>query len=130
VAGVSLRSPLGKVLGSGSAKDGTGHWWAQRVTAVALLVLGGWFLLALSPSTALDHDAMQRWIGQPWNSVLLLLLGLTLSYHSSLGLQVVIEDYVHGPFMKVVSLILNKFFHAAVAMAAVFAVLKVAFGAG
>ncbi len=127
---MSLRSPLGKVLGSGSAKDGTGHWWAQRVTAIALLVLGAWFLLALSPSTALDHAAMQQWIGQPWNSVLLLLLGLTLSYHSSLGLQVVIEDYVHGSFMKVVSLILNKFFHAAVAMAAVFAVLKIAFGAG
>jgi len=127
---VSLRSPLGKVLGSGSAKDGTGHWWAQRVTAVALLVLGAWFLLALSPLTVLDHAAVQRWIGQPWNSVLLLLLGLVLSYHSSLGLQVVIEDYVHGPFMKVVSLILNKFFHAAIAMAGVFAVLKIAFGAG
>jgi len=125
---VSLRSPLGKVLGSGSAKDGTGHWWAQRVTAVALLVLGAWFLLALSPSTALDHAAVQHWIGQPWNGVLLLLLGLVLSYHSSLGLQVVIEDYVHGPFMKVVSLILNKFFHAAVAMAGIFTVLKIAFG--
>ena len=130
MAGVSLRTPLGKVLGSGSAKDGTGHWWAQRVTAVALIGLGAWFLLSLSPSTALDHDAVLRWIGQPWNSVLLLLLGLTLSYHSSLGLQVVIEDYVHGPLTKVVSLILNKFFHAAVAMAAVFAVLNIGFVAG
>lgn len=127
---MSLRTPLGKVLGSGSAKDGTGHWWAQRVTAVALIGLGAWFLLSLSPARALDHDAVLRWIGQPWNSVLLLLLGLTLSYHSSLGLQVVIEDYVHGPLTKVVSLILNKFFHAAVAMAAVFAVLNIGFGAG
>lgn len=125
---VNLRSPLRSVLGSGSAKEGTDHWWAQRVTAVALIILGAWFLLALSHSTALDYDTVNEWIGRPWNSVMLLLLGLTLAYHSSLGLQVVIEDYVHGSFLKVVSLILNKFFHAAIAMAAVFAVLKIAFG--
>jgi succinate dehydrogenase / fumarate reductase membrane anchor subunit len=123
-----MRSPLGRVLGSGSAKEGTGHWWAQRVTAIALLLLGGWFLLALPPSIALDGDSMRQWIGMPWNSVMLLLLGVTLSYHSSLGLQVVIEDYVHGSLAKVVSLILNKFFHAAVAIAAVIAVLKIALG--
>ena len=127
---MSLRSPLSKVLGSGSAKDGTAHWWAQRVTAAALLGLGAWFLLALSRSVVLDYDLVRQWIGQPWNSVMLLLLGLTLSYHSGLGLQVVIEDYVHGRFVKVVSLILNKFFHAAVATAATFAVLKIAFGTG
>ncbi len=128
VADVSLRSPLGKVLGSGSAKEGTGHWWAQRVTAIALLMLGTWFLLAFSPSIAQDSNAIQQWIGAPWNGVMLLLLGVALSYHSSLGLQVVIEDYVHGSSLKVVSLILNKFFHAGVAMAAIFAVLKIAFG--
>ena len=125
---MSLRSPLGKVLGSGSANEGTGHWWAQRVTAAALIVLGAWFLLALSTSTVLDYEAVRQWIRQPWTSVMLLLLGLTLSYHSSLGLQVVIEDYVHGHFVKIVSLILNKFFHAAIATAATFAVLKIAFG--
>lgn len=125
---MSLRSPLGKVLGSGSAKEGTEHWWAQRVTAIALLILGGWFLLALSPSIVLDSGAIQQWIGLPWNSVMLLLLGVTLAYHSSLGLQVVIEDYVHGSSLKVVSLILNKFFHAGIAMMAVFSVLSIAFG--
>ena len=129
VAGVTLRSPLSKVLGSGSAKEGTGHWWAQRVTAAALIILGGWFLLAFSHATAADFGDVRAWIGRPWNSVMLLLLGLTLSYHSTLGIQVVIEDYVHGHFVKVVSLILNKFFHAAIAMAAAFAVLKIAFGA-
>ncbi len=129
VAGVTLRSPLSKVLGSGSAKEGTGHWWAQRVTAAALLILGGWFLLAFSHAAAADFGDVRAWIGRPWNSVMLLLLGLTLSYHSNLGIHVVIEDYVHGHFVKVVSLVLNKFFHAAIAMAAAFAILKIAFGA-
>ena len=124
---MNLRSPLRSVLGLGSAKEGTSHWWSQRVTAAALIILGAWFLLALTRSTALDHGTVTQWIARPWNSVMLLLLGLTLAYHSNLGLQVVIEDYVHGPLVKVVSLILNKFFHAAIAMAAVFAVLKIAF---
>jgi succinate dehydrogenase / fumarate reductase membrane anchor subunit len=127
VAVVNLRSPLRSVLGSGSAKEGTSHWWSQRVTAAALIILGAWFLLALTRSTALDHGTVTQWIARPWNSVMLLLLGLTLAYHSNLGLQVVIEDYVHGPLVKVVSLTLNKFFHAVIAMAAVFAVLKIAF---
>jgi succinate dehydrogenase / fumarate reductase membrane anchor subunit len=129
VAVVNLRSPLRSVLGSGSAKEGTGHWWAQRVTAAALIILGGWFLLALTHSTVMDYSAINHWIARPWNSIMLLLLGVTLAYHSNLGLQVVIEDYVHGPFVKIVSLTLNKFFHAAIAMAAIFAVLKIAFGA-
>ncbi len=126
---MSLRTPLRNTLGAGSAKDGTGHWWAQRVTAAALVILGGWFLLSFSRSTALDYSLVTQWIAAPWNSVMMLLLGVTLAYHSNLGLQVVIEDYVHGHFLKVVSLIINKFFHAAVATTAVFAILKIAFGA-
>ena len=129
VVGMSLRTPLRAVLGAGSAKEGTGHWWAQRVTAAALVILGAWFLLSFSRSAATDFAEVSQWIAQPWNSVMLLLLGVTLAYHSSLGLQIVIEDYVHGHFVKVVSLIINKFFHAAVAMAAVFAIAKIAFGA-
>lgn len=125
---MSLRSPLGRVLGSGSAKEGTDHWWSQRVTAVALLVLGGWFLISMMALGGFDQPSIQVWAGRPWNSVMLLLLGVTLAYHSSLGLQVVIEDYVHGPFLKTASLVLNKFAHAVVAAAASFAVLKIAFG--
>ncbi len=125
---MSLRSPLSRVLGSGSAKEGTDHWWLQRLTAVALVVLGAWFMVSMMTLDGFDQRSIQSWIGQPWNSVLLLLLGLALAYHSSLGLQVVIEDYVHAPFLKVASLVVSKFAHAVVAAAVSFAVLKIAFG--
>jgi len=125
---LSLRSPLGQVLGSGSAKDGTEHWWAQRVTAVALLILGSWFLISIMRLDSFAYDSMVDWAGRPFNSVMLLLLSLTLAWHSALGVQVVIEDYVYGPFIKVVSLLLNRFAHAFLAIAAVVAILKIALG--
>ena len=125
---MSLRSPLGRVLGSGSAKDGTEHWWAQRVTAVALLILGGWFLYSLMRLDNFAHSAMLDWAGKPFNSVMLLLLGVTLAWHSALGVQVVLEDYVHGPFIKVVSLLANRFAHVFLAIAAVVAILQIALG--
>ena len=125
---MSLRSPLGRVLGSGSAKDGTDHWWLQRVTSVGLLILGCWFLASLQQLDGFDLVTVSDWLSRPWNAVLLLLLGLTLCYHSALGLQVVIEDYVHGAFLKVLSLLANKFAHVVVAVASTFAVLKIAFG--
>ena len=124
---MNLRSPLGDVLGYGSAKEGTDHWWMQRVSAVGLVVLGLWFLIATMRLDGFDQATVRAWISEPWNSVLLILLGLALSYHSKLGLQVVIEDYVHGPFLKVVSLLANKFFHIVVATAATVAVLRIAF---
>jgi len=125
---LTLRSPLGQVLGSGSAKDGTEHWWAQRVTAVALLLLGGWFLYSIMRLDSFSHAAMLEWSARPWNGVMLLLLGMTLAWHSVLGVQVVLEDYVHGPFIKVVSLMLNRFAHAFVAIAMLVAVLKLVLG--
>ncbi len=125
---MSLRSPLGRVLGRGSAKEGTDHWWMQRVTSVALGVLGLWFLAAMIALPDFAQTTVSTWIGQPWNALMLLLLGLSLAYHSALGVQVVIEDYVHGAFLKVVSLLLSKFAHIVVAAAVSFAVLKIAFG--
>lgn len=125
---MSLRSPLGRVLGAGSAKEGTDHWWMQRLTAVALVALGVWFLVSLLTMSDFKQPTMRAWIGDPWNSVLLLLLGITLAYHSSLGVQVVIEDYVHG-WVKVASLLLQKFAHAIAAAAGIFAVLKIALDA-
>jgi len=124
---MNLRSPLVDVLGHGTAKDGTDHWWMQRVSAVALVALGLWFLIATMRLDGFDQVTVRAWISAPWNSVLLILLGLALSYHSTLGLQVVIEDYVHGPLLKVVSLLANKFFHIVIATAATVAVLRIAF---
>ncbi len=125
---MSLRSPLGQVLGSGSAKDGTEHWWAQRVTAVALLILGSWFLYSIMRLDSFAHSAMLDWAARPFNGVMLLLLSVTLAWHSALGVQVVLEDYVHGPLVKVVSLMLNRFAHVFLAIAAVFAILRIVIG--
>lgn len=125
---MSLRSPLGKVLGSGSAKDGTEHWWQQRMSAVALLILGSWFLYSLMRLDSLTHAAMVEWVGRPFNSVMLLLLSVTLAWHSALGVQVVLEDYVHGPFLKVASLVANRFAHAFLAIVAVVSILTTALG--
>ncbi len=125
---MSLRTPLGRVLGYGSAKDGTEHFFAQRMSAVSNALLGLWFLASLLLLDSLARVALLEWIARPLNSILLVLLTLSLARHSSLGVQVIIEDYVHGPLVKLLSLIVAKFAHLLVAAAAIFAVLKIAFG--
>ena len=126
---MSLRTPLGRVLGLGTAREGTEHWWAQRVSAVALLLLGAWFVIAIVMLDGLDHAAAVAFVAAPWNGVLLMLLSVTLAYHSYLGVQVVVEDYVHAPGIKVVSLMLSRFAHLFVAVAAVYAIVRVGIGA-
>ncbi|MDH3429200.1 MAG: succinate dehydrogenase, hydrophobic membrane anchor protein [Gammaproteobacteria bacterium] len=126
---MSLRAPLGRVLGLGSAKDGTGHWWAQRVSAVALTFLGLWFVVRISAVSILDYGKVVEFVGNPLNSVLLTLLCLAAAYHSYLGVQVVIEDYVHAAGPKVVSLILSHFAHIIVAVVSIYAILRVGLGA-
>ena len=125
---MSLRSPLGRVLGLGTAKDGTSHWWGQRLSGGAMVVLGLWFSWSLATMSGFSHAEAVGFIGQPVNSVLLLLLCVTLAYHSYLGVQVVIEDYVHGHGLKITSLVLSRFAHVILAVAAVFAILKLGIG--
>jgi succinate dehydrogenase / fumarate reductase membrane anchor subunit len=124
---MSLRSPLGRVLGFGAAKQGVGHWWVQRVTAVALIPLTLWFVVALLGKPLQSYDAMRGWLGQPWVAVLTILLIITLAWHSKLGVEVVIEDYVHGTGRKAGLLLVSLFVHFAAAVAGVFAVLLLAF---
>ena len=124
---MSLRSPIGRVLGLGAAKEGVGHWWSQRVTSVALLLLGLWFVASLLRMPTFDYDFVVAWIAVPFNTVLLLLLIATLVYHSQLGVQVVVEDYVHHHGLKVATMLLLTFAHVAVAALAIFAVLRIAF---
>ena len=125
---MSLKTPLGRVLGLGSAKEGTDHWWGQRVSAVAMIILGSWFVYSLLGLESLTYLDVIRFIGVPLNGVLLSLLSITLAYHSYLGVQVVIEDYVHAPATKVVSLLLSRFAHVFVAIAAVYAILVIGIG--
>ena len=127
---MNLRSPLANVLGSGSAKEGTDHWWSQRVSAVALLILGLWILVSFARLDNFAYATVHAFAGSPFNSVMLGLLGVTLAWHSMLGVQVVIEDYVHGSFIKVISLIFNEFIHVFLGLAGLFAVLKIALGGG
>lgn len=125
---MSLRSPLGTARGLGSAKSGTHHWWMQRLSAIALVPLSLWFVASLAGHVAAaDHAAVVAWIGTPWVSIILVLFLASLFYHSQLGVQVVIEDYVHGEASKLVSLVLMKFAHLLLATAGIFAVLKIAF---
>jgi len=124
---MSLRSPLGRVLGAGSAKEGVHHWWTQRLTSIALVPLTIWFLVSLLTLPSFEHVTVISWIAQSWTALLLILFILVATWHSQLGVRVVIEDYVHGG-AKTLTLVLITFIHALVAAAGVFAVLKVAFG--
>ena len=126
---MSLRTPLGQVLGLGTAKDGTSHWWGQRVSAIALLLLGLWFTWWLMVMPDFSHATVVAEIGRPINSILLLLLAVTLAYHSHLGIQVVIEDYVHAAGLKLAALLLSRFAHILLAAVAVFAILKIGLNA-
>ena len=123
---MSLRSPLGVVLGRGNAGDGVAHWWAQRLSAVALVPLTVWFLVALVRLPLADHAAVSIWIAAGWNPVWLALLLAALCWHSRLGVQVVIEDYVHSPSLKLAALLLNSGAHLLLLAAGVYALLRVA----
>ena len=127
---MSLRSPISRVTGLGTAKEGFGHWWSQRVTSVALLLLGLWFVASLLRMPSLGYELVTTWIAMPLNAVLLLLLIGTLVYHSQLGVQVVVEDYVHHHGLKIATMMLLTFAHVVVAALAIFAVLRIAFGGG
>lgn len=125
---MSLRSPLGRVRGLGSAKSGTEHFWMQRVTAVALIPLTLWFVYSVIALVGADHAAATAWLQAPTTAVLMIVLIAATFHHMQLGLQVVIEDYVHGEGIKIASLMLMKGASLLLAVAAAFAVLKVSFG--
>ena len=124
---MSLRSPLGRVLGLGSAGDEPSHWWAQRVSAVALALLALWFLVSLAGLDVTSHGALVSWLSAPLNAVLCTLLIAVMAYHSHLGVQEVIVDYVGG-WLRIASLIVVQFLHVLLAGVGIAAVLRVAVG--
>jgi succinate dehydrogenase / fumarate reductase, membrane anchor subunit len=123
-----LRSPLGRAFGLGSAKEGVEHWWAQRISAVALIVLGLWFAASLVSLAGADRAAMLRWLREPLPAILTILTVIAVFYHGALGLQVVIEDYVHTEWVKISSLVAVRLLSLALAVAGIFAVMRIAFG--
>jgi succinate dehydrogenase / fumarate reductase membrane anchor subunit len=124
---MSLATPLARVLGLGSARQGTHHWWQQRVTAVLLAPLCLWFIGTLLLIDPTDYRAVLRWIHSPVSAVLLILLIAALFQHAQLGLQVVIEDYIDSEWQKIAGILLVKFLALVAALASVLSVLRVYF---
>ncbi len=121
----SLRADLGRARGLGSAKEGVAHWWAQRVTAVALIPLLLWFVASMVSLVGASHAAVVDWIASPVPAVLLVLLLVAAFHHAQLGLQVVIEDYVHREGTKIALILLVKAAAIVLGLAALFAVLRI-----
>ena len=126
-AHTSLRTPLGRVRGLGSAKSGTHHWWMMRVTSLALLPLTLWFIVSMIRLAEASYLDTLLWIAAPVNAVLMLvLIGLTF-HHMAAGLQVIIEDYVRNEFRRMAVILLVKAVSLLLAIVAGFSVLRIAF---
>ena len=123
-----LRTPLSRARGLGSAKQGVHHWWAQRITAIALIPLVAWFAISLIMMSGADYNVVRAWIGSP---VVMVLLTLTFDvglHHGQLGMQVVIEDYVHNDGVKLALIVLVRFIAVLFGLAGIVAVLRIGFG--
>ncbi|HUO79947.1 MAG TPA: succinate dehydrogenase, hydrophobic membrane anchor protein [Steroidobacteraceae bacterium] len=125
---MSMRSPLGRVLGLGAAGGGSHHWWLQRLTALALVPLGVWFLVALLGLPDLGYLTVRGWLAAAPHGLLLALLVVAAAYHSWLGVCVVIEDYVPNRTRRLGALLVAQFLHLAAGAGALFAVLKLSLG--
>jgi succinate dehydrogenase / fumarate reductase membrane anchor subunit len=124
-----MRSPLGRVLGLGSAKEGVEHWWMQRLTAIAMVPLAIWFTICALGMIGADRAAMVVWMHSPMSPVFAILLIVAAIYHLSLGLQVVIEDYVHSEGWKLGLIIVMRLWCIVLIGRGVLAVLTLAFAA-
>ena len=129
MAQTRLRSPLGRAIGLGSAKEGVEHWWMQRVTAVALVPLFLWFVTVVVELAGADRAALVAWLHNPMPAMLMILLLLATFYHLALGLQVVIEDYVHSEWLKLATVTAMRLLCVVFVVRGVLAVLKLALGA-
>jgi succinate dehydrogenase / fumarate reductase, membrane anchor subunit len=125
---MSQRSALGRARGFGSAKEGVGDWWAQRLTSVGLIVLGFWFVVSLLALPGRDYATVVAWVRSGFTAPALILFVLVCAWHSQLGIRVIIEDYVHEVGAKTLALGVSSFAHVVIAAIGVFAVLRVALG--
>lgn len=121
-----MRSPLGRAVGLGSAKEGVDHWWRQRLSAIALVPLGLWFVASLLAHVGGGYEQAVAWLGSPLPAILMIALIAATFYHAALGMQVVVEDYVHREWVKLGTLIFLRLACLLLAVAGIFAVLRVA----
>jgi succinate dehydrogenase / fumarate reductase, membrane anchor subunit len=126
---MSLRDPLARVRGHGSAREGVAHWWAQRLSAVMLLPLCLWFLICVAPMLLADYPDARVYLAQPLNAFLLMALVLSVLYHGMLGLQVVIEDYIHTRALELGLQIVVKLGAFLCALGTVYALIRITLGA-
>lgn len=126
---MSLRSPLSEARGLGAAKEGTHHWFIQRISAVAMAPLMLWLLFSIAALAGSDYVAVRAWVATPLNTALLLVLVATLFHHALLGTQVVIEDYVASEAKKLAALIATRFVLIIAAVLGIVAILKTSLGA-
>ena len=124
-----MRTPLARARGIGSGKTGTGHFWTQRVTAVALALLVPWLVGLLVSMVGADVEAVRAAIARPWNAILLSAFVVALFWHAKLGMQVVIEDYVHVRATEIALHLANTFLCALGAVASLYAIVRIALGA-
>ncbi len=123
---MSIRTPLAHVRGLGAAKDGTHHWWMQRVTSVILVPLALWFVISLLSVSRADYEAFQHWLSSPVNAGLLVALLTAMFYHASLGMQVIYEDYVRPEGAKVIAVLVTQLVLFLLGAISIVAVLKIA----
>ncbi len=125
---MNYRSPLAKVIGLGSAKEGSTHWWWQRLTAVALVPLTLWFVFSIASLTGPCLAQVNTWMASPVSSTLLIAFVVSLFYHTQLGVQVVLEDYVHHEGLKITSILIVKAVSAMLVISSIISILRVALG--
>ncbi|MEW5011589.1 MAG: succinate dehydrogenase, hydrophobic membrane anchor protein [Cycloclasticus sp.] len=125
---MSLRSPLGEAKGLGSAKEGLHHWWAQRVTAIALIPLTIWFAFKVAVLSQSDYQTVLACIGSPWSAALIVSLIVAAFYHAALGMQVIFEDYIGHKAARVGAIMATNLLLFLLGAAAIIAVVRIALG--
>lgn len=121
----TFRTPLARARGLGSARSGAGHWWAQRITAVALVPLTLWFLVSFAQLIRTDHAAFVDWLRSSLNAVLMIMFVIVMFYHAALGLRTIAEDYLHDDFVRVSALVILPIASLLLAITSIVAIIRV-----